>query len=467
MVATAAAVSLVLSAVTVYVVRALLRGSHARLAELERREQRTAAREARIDAEQHRLLSRELSLVELQAEVAQGQEELAAFRQAAQAEARTALERVAGVSAAQARAELLREAEQQAKREAVLTVREVERQARAEADRRAREIVAVAVQRVAAAQTTESVVTTVLLPGEEMKGRIIGREGRNIRSFEQVTGVNLIVDETPGQVLLSCFDPVRRETARVALEELLADGRIQPSRIEEVFERSKVVVARLCLTAAEDAVTAVGADELHPELLRLLGRLRYRTSYGQNVLAHLVESAQLAGVLAAELGVDPRLVRRGALLHDLGKAVTHEVEGSHALIGAELARRYGEPEEVVHAIAAHHNEVDPQTVEALLVQAADACSGGRPGARRESVEAFSRRLERLEEMAREYPGVRQVYAMQAGREVRVMVLPDAVDDVQAQVIARELAKRVEQELSYPGRIRITVIRESRATEYAR
>ncbi|TDU03858.1 ribonuclease Y [Streptomyces sp. 846.5] len=435
--------------------------------EWERRELRSTERERRLDEEQRRLHACAVDAAEIQAVLARQREELRAEAALAEAERRLALERVAGLTSAQARAEIVRAAEEQAKREAVRTVREIERKARVEGEARAREIVATAVQRVAAQQTAESVVATVRLPGDDMKGRIIGREGRNIRSFESVTGVSLVIDDTPASVLLSCFDPVRREVGRLTLETLVADGRIQPLRIEEEYERSLAAVERQCERAAEDALAEVGVGEMHPELLRLLGRLRYRTSYGQNVLGHLVESAHIAGMMAAELRVDPALVKRCTLLHDVGKAVTHEVEGSHALIGAELARRYGEAEEVVHAIEAHHNEVDPQTVEAVLTQAADACSGGRPGARRESLELYARRLERLEQIARRHEGVHKVFAMQAGREVRVMVLPEAVDDLQAQVIARDVAKQVEEELTYPGQIRITVIRESRATEFAR
>jgi ribonuclease Y len=300
-----------------------------------------------------------------------------------------------------------------------------------------------------------------------MKGRIIGREGRNIRAFESTTGVNLIIDDTPEAVLLSCFDPVRRETARLTLEKLVLDGRIHPQRIEEAHERSKAEVQELCVRAGEDALVELGITEMHPELITLLGQLRYRTSYGQNVLGHLVESAHIAGIMAAELRLDATLLKRCTVLHDIGKALTHEVEGSHALIGAEIARRYGEHEDVVHAIEAHHNEVEVKTVEAVLTQAADAISGSRPGARRESLEAYVKRLERLEEIAVSYEGVEKVFAMQAGREIRVMVKPEAVDDIQAQVIARDVAKQIEEELTYPGQIRITVVRESRSTEFAR
>jgi ribonuclease Y len=301
-----------------------------------------------------------------------------------------------------------------------------------------------------------------------MKGRIIGREGRNIRSFETTTGVNLIIDDTPEAVLLSCFDPVRREVGRLTLEKLVLDGRIHPLRIEEIYERSKSEVEQLCVRAGEDALVELGITDMHPELTALLGQLRYRTSYGQNVLKHLIESAHIAGIMAAELRLPSMLLKRCTLLHDIGKALTHEVEGSHALIGAEVARRYGEDEDVVHAIEAHHNEVEVRTVEAVLTQAADAISGGRPGARRESLEAYVKRLERLEQIAKNnHEGVEKVYAMQAGREIRVMVKPDSVDDIQAQVIARDIAKQVEDELTYPGQIRVTVVRESRATEFAR
>jgi ribonuclease Y len=300
-----------------------------------------------------------------------------------------------------------------------------------------------------------------------MKGRIIGREGRNIRAFESVTGVNLIIDDTPEAVLLSCFDPVRREVGRLALEQLVLDGRIHPQRIEEAYERSKAEVEQLCVRAGEDAITELGITDMHHELVTLLGQLRYRTSYGQNVLGHLVESAHIAAMMASELGLDPLLLKRCTVLHDIGKALTHEVEGSHALIGAEIAHKYGEPDDVVHAIEAHHNEVEVRTVEAVLTQAADAISGSRPGARRESLEAYVKRLERLEEIATAHEGVEKVFAMQAGREIRIMVKPDKVDDIQAQVVARDVAKKVEEELTYPGQIRVTVVRESRATEFAR
>ena len=372
-----------------------------------------------------------------------------------------------GLTADQAKSELVTGIENQAKREAALIVREIEAEARKEGDKRARKIVTLAIQRVASDQTSESVVSVLHLPGDEMKGRIIGREGRNIRAFESVTGVNLIIDDTPEAVLLSCFDPVRREVGRLTLERLVLDGRIHPQRIEEAYERSKSEIEQLCVRAGEDALVDVGITEMHPELTNLLGRLRYRTSYGQNVLKHLIESAHIAGMMASELGLDPVLMKRCTVLHDIGKALTHEVQGSHALIGAEIARRYGESADVVHAIEAHHNEVEVRTVEAVLTQAADAISGGRPGARRESLEAYVMRLERLEEIALAHGGVEKVFAMQAGREVRIMVKPTDVDDIQAQVIARDVAKQVEEELTYPGQIRVTVVRESRAIEFAR
>jgi ribonuclease Y len=354
-----------------------------------------------------------------------------------------------------------------AKRAAMGTVREIEQLAREEGDARARKIVTIAIQRVASEQTAESTVSVFPLPSEDMKGRIIGREGRNIRAFEATTGVNLIIDDTPEAVVLSSFDPVRRETARLTLEKLVADGRIHPARIEEMHERSQREVEDQIKRAGEEALHEVGITDVHPEMIKVLGRLRYRTSYGQNVLRHLVESAHIAAALAAELGLDPKLSKRCALMHDIGKAVTHEVEGSHALIGAELARRLKESPEVVHAIESHHGEVEQRTIEAVLAQTADGISGGRPGARRESLETYVKRLERLEEICTSYPGVEKTFAMQAGREVRVMVKPEDIDDLSAQVLARDIAKQVEEELQYPGQIKITVVREIRAIEFAK
>ncbi|NVI92414.1 ribonuclease Y [Actinomadura sp. BRA 177] len=432
--------------------------------DLERREARLAEREQRLDAEMRRLEEWQGRLTEARQALDARKEELAGVAE----ERRKVLERAAGLTAGQAKGELVAAIENQAKRESIPIVREIENTARAEGEKRARKIVTLAIQRVASEQTAESVVSVLHLPSDEMKGRIIGREGRNIRAFETTTGVNLIIDDTPEAVLLSCFDPVRREVGRLTLEKLVLDGRIHPQRIEEIYERSKSDVEQLCVRAGEDALVEVGIADMHPELIALLGQLRYRTSYGQNVLKHLIESAHIAGVMASELRLPVEVAKRCTLLHDIGKALTHEVEGSHALIGAEIARRYGEHEDVVHAIEAHHNEVEVRTVEAVLTQAADAVSGSRPGARRESLEAYVKRLERLEQIAREkHEGVEKVFAMQAGREIRVMVKPDSVDDIQAQVIARDIAKQVEDELTYPGQIRVTVVRESRAIEFAR
>ncbi|MDQ1617552.1 MAG: ribonucrease [Actinomycetota bacterium] len=438
--------------------------------DLERRENRLTEREERLDAESRHHEQRARQLADQHAELDSRQAELNARRDQLtdlERERTLVLERTAGLTAEDARSELVATIENQARRDAALITRDIEREAQVEGELRARRIITGAIQRLATEQTTESVVSVMHLPSDDMKGRIIGREGRNIRTFESVTGVNLIIDDTPEAVLLSCFDPVRREVARLALEALVLDGRIHPQRIEDAYEKARGEVEALCVRAGADALVDVGITRMHPELVAMLGRLRYRTSYGQNVLKHLLESAHIAGMMASELGLDPSLMRRCALLHDIGKALTHEVEGSHAIIGAELARKYGENDDVVHAIEAHHNEVEPHTLEAVLTQAADAISGGRPGARRESLEAYVKRLERLEEIASSYDGVEKVFAMQAGREVRVMVLPDAVDDIQAQVIAREIAKQVEHELTYPGQIRVTVVRESRATEVAR
>ena len=453
--------------------------------ESDRREERLVERETRLDAELSTVAARrseaetELAiraaeqearatdLAAREADLAAERSEVDVARAGLDAERTSALERVASLTAADAKAELVSSIEHSAKREAALTVRDIERAAKDEGEDRARRIVVLAAQRIASAQTSESSVAVFHLPDDAMKGRIIGREGRNIRTFEAVTGVNLIIDDTPEAVLISSFDPVRREVARLTLDALVADGRIQPSRIEEEYERSRLEIDARCLRAAEDALVDVGISEMHPDLVALLGRLRYRTSYGQNVLGHLVECAHLAGIMAAELRLPIEHAKRCALLHDIGKALTHEVEGSHALIGAEVARRYGEHEDVVHAIEAHHNEVEVRTLEAVLTQTADSMSGGRPGARRESLEHYVERLERLEEIASSYAGVEKVFAMQAGREVRVVVLPDAVDDVAMLVLARDIAAEIERELTYPGQIRVTVVRESRATGLAR
>ncbi|HEX2904501.1 MAG TPA: ribonuclease Y [Jatrophihabitans sp.] len=435
-------------------------------AQLDERSAHIQRQEAMLAQQLHDLEAREERLQLAEAAVAASNASLERAQAGFAEERQRALERLAGLTAEDAKQELLAAVETAARRDAAALVRSVEAEARAESTERARAIVVEAVQRVASEQTTETVVSVLHLPGDEMKGRIIGREGRNIRAFESVTGVNVIIDDTPEAVLLSCFDPVRREIGRITLEKLVLDGRIHPHRIEEIYESAKVEVDELCLRSARDALAEVGIRDLDDRLLPTLGRLRYRTSYGQNVLGHLVETAHIAGIMAAELGLEPGLIKRSAFLHDIGKALTHEVEGSHALIGADLLRRHGESEAVAHAVEAHHNEVAPRTVEAVLTQAADACSAARPGARRESLESYVKRLERIEEIAAAKPGVERVFAMQAGREVRVMVQPNEVDDLAAGVIAREVAKQIEDELTYPGQIRVTVVRESRATEVA-
>jgi ribonuclease Y len=431
--------------------------------EIKRFEDRLAKREEGADAKLTELQVKEQSIERLAKEAEHLRDELAR----AVGDQRRELERVSRLTTQEAKEALIGQVVDEAKRDAMATVREIEQRAREEGEKRARKIVTIAIQRVASEQTAESTVSVFPLPSDDMKGRIIGREGRNIRAFEALTGVNLIIDDTPEAVVLSCFDPVRREVARLTLEKLVSDGRIHPARIEEMHERSIAEVDEQIKRAGEEALGDVGITDVHPEMIKVLGRLQYRTSYGQNVLKHLVESAHIGAAIAAELGVDPKLVKRCALMHDIGKAVTHEVEGSHALIGAELARRLKEPPEVVHAIESHHGEVEQRTIEAVLAQTADSISGGRPGARRESLETYVKRLERLEEICSSYAGVEKTFAMQAGREVRVMVKPSDVDDLSAQVLARDIAKQVEEELQYPGQIKITVVREIRAVEYAK
>ena len=377
------------------------------------------------------------------------------------------MEKIAGLSAAQARQVILKEIEDEARQQAGLTLQRIEEETKLEAERRARGILAVSMQRLAATQAGQTTTRLVQLPNDEMKGRIIGRDGRNIRALENLTGVDFIIDETPSAVLLSSFDGVRREVARLTLEKLIEDGRIHPTRCEEAYEQSRAEIEDRVVEEAERALLEARVTGVHPELVRLLGRLKFRTSYGQNVLDHLVECSHLAALMAAELGASPEVARRGALMHDLGKAVSHEVEGTHAIVGARLARRYEEPEAVAHAIEAHHNEVEPRTVEAVIVQTADALSGARPGARGESLEQYVSRLRDLEEIAQRHAGVDKVYAMQAGREIRVIVDPGEVDDESAALISHQIATTVEREMNYPGRIKITVIRESRATTYAK
>jgi ribonucrease Y len=431
--------------------------------ETRQRETTLAKREDGLEAKAAQLAKAERGLEEKDSRLDRLRDELGR----AQEEHRRKLETVARMTAHEAKDSLMTQLVDEAKRDAMASVREIEERAREESEERARKIVTIAIQRVASEQTAESTVSVFALPSDDLKGRIIGREGRNIRAFEALTGVNLIIDDTPEAVVLSCFDPVRREVARLTLDKLVQDGRIHPARIEEMFERSGREVEEEVKRAGERALSDVGITDAHPEMVRVLGRLQYRTSYGQNVLKHLVESAHIAGAMATELGLKPDLVKRCALMHDIGKALTHEVEGSHALIGAELARRLKEPPEVVHAIESHHGEVEQRTIEAVLAQTADQISGGRPGARRESIESYVKRLERLEEICESHPGVAKTFAMQAGREVRVMVKPEDVDDLTAQVLARDIAKQVEEELQYPGQIKITVVRETRAVEYAK
>ncbi|MEX1038894.1 MAG: ribonuclease Y [Acidimicrobiia bacterium] len=434
-----------------------------RRVELSNLETRLGQREETLEQRASNLAHREQILMERESETNATRSELEHLKE----EARFELEQLAGIDVAAAKQEMLSQVEDEARREAMILVRDLEIKAREEADRRARRILATAIQRLASEVVTESTVSTVELPSDDMKGRIIGREGRNIRHLESVTGTSLIVDDTPEAVSVSSFDPVRREIARITLEKLVADGRIHPASIEEAYEKARSEVDQSIRDAGEWALVEAGVSRMHSELVTLVGRLKYRTSYGQNVLNHLVESAHIASMLASELGVDPAPIKRAALLHDIGKAVTHEVEGSHALIGAEIARRFEEDEAVVHGIEAHHNEVEPRTVLAVIVQAADAVSAARPGARRESLEGYVKRLERLETLALEFAGVDQVFALQAGREIRVIVDPGAVTDLEARDLSRRIARKLEDDLQYPGQIQVTVIREFRSTDFAR
>lgn len=422
------------------------------------REDRLNAREESCDKRVESLDAREKQLSAQAGELEQSRKDL--VERSEQIDVR--LSEVAAMSREEARESLLASVKDDVARESAQIIRDAEEQVKSECDRKSREILSVAIQRMAADYTAARTVTSVQIPSDDVKGRIIGREGRNIRSFEQITGVNLIIDDTPETVTLSCFDPVRRETARITLENLIADGRIHPSRIEEMFKKATAFVDQQVQEAGEQATFDMGIHDLHPELVRTLGRLKYRTSYGQNVLAHSLEVATLAGAMSSELGLDPVVAKRAGLLHDLGKAVDHEVEGSHAVIGADLARRYKESPAIVHAIEAHHADVEPSTVLAVLIQAADAVSAARPGARRESYENYIKRLEKLEEICNAREGVEKTYAMQAGREIRVMVQPDKIDDAKATVLAHDIAKQIEDEMEYPGQIHVVVIRESRA-----
>ena len=432
-------------------------------ADIELADQRAQAREAALDRRAAELEKRAAELEQREAVLLRERDETEAVR----SDATRALERASGLSAGQAKQALLKEIEDQARHDSVRIIRQVEEETKRDAERRVRSILSVAMQRLAASHAAETTVSVVQLPSDDMKGRIIGREGRNIRALENLTGVDFIIDDTPNAVVLSAFDGVRREIARMTLEKLLQDGRIHPARIEETYYLAKSELESHIAEAGEQAVFDADVQGLDPELIRILGRLKFRTSYGQNVLAHSVECAQLAAMMAHELGASPKTARRAALLHDIGKAVSHEIEGPHALVGGDLARRHGEPEAVAHAMEAHHNEVEPQTVEAVIVQAADALSGARPGARGESLEQYVKRLRDLEQIATRHNGVDKVYAMQAGREIRVIVQPDTLDDDAAMLLSHDIAREIEQELEYPGQIKVTVIRESRAVDYAK
>jgi ribonucrease Y len=435
----------------------------AREAELVRSRERSQSLERSLDRRADELDRRAAELDALERRLVTGEEDVARLRD----ERTRALERAAGLSPGQAKQALLKEVEDQARHDSVRVIRSIEEETKRDAERRVRSILSVAMQRLAASHAAETTVSVVQLPSDDMKGRIIGREGRNIRALENLTGVDFIIDDTPNAVVLSAFDGVRREVARMTLDKLLQDGRIHPARIEETYYQSKSELEAHIVEMGEAAVFEAGVQGLDPELTRILGRLRFRTSYGQNVLAHSVECAQLATMMAHELGASPKTARRAALLHDIGKAVSHEIEGPHALVGGDLARRHGEPEAVAHAMEAHHNEVEPQTVEAVIVQAADALSGARPGARGESLEQYVKRLRELEHIAGRHEGVEKVYAMQAGREIRIIVAPEAIDDDAAVALSRSIAREIESQLEYPGQIKVTVIRESRAVDFAK
>ena len=432
-------------------------------AALVKQEERLQRKEENLDRKLEGLERRERQIQSRERQIEQLQREAEQLRN----EQRQELERISALSQEEARNIILQRVEQETREESARRIREIERQVREESDKIARKIVSMAIQRCASDYVAEVTVSTVALPSEELKGRIIGREGRNIRAFEQFTGVDIIVDDTPEAVTLSCHDPVRREVARLALIKLLKDGRIHPTRIEEVVLKTQQEVEQIMREEGERVAYEANVQGLHPDLIKLLGRLKYRTSYGQNVLQHSLECALLAAHMAAELGANINVAKTAALLHDIGKAVDHEVQGPHALIGADIARRLGRSPAIVHAIAAHHNDEEPQSVEAFLVQAVDAISGGPPGARRETLDLYIKRLEALETVATSFSGVQRAFAVQAGREVRVMVQPDAIDDLGSIHLARDVAKKIEESLQYPGQIKVTVIRETRAVDYAR
>ena len=431
--------------------------------EVQKNERRLIQREETLEKKASNLESREESLNKKAADLARQEEEITELKNKELSE----LERIAALTKDEAKQIVIDRVQKEAFHDAAAMVRDMETQAKEEGEKKARNIIALAIQKCAADHVAETTVSVINLPNDDMKGRIIGREGRNIRALETATGVDLIIDDTPEAVIVSAFDPVRREIARVAVEKLIMDGRIHPARIEEMVEKARKEVENQIREAGENAVFETNQHGIHHELVKLLGRLRFRTSYGQNVLKHSIEVSHLAGLMAAELGADVQLAKRAGLLHDIGKAVDHESEGTHVSLGVELCRKYHESEAVIHCIQAHHNDVEPQTVEAVLVQAADAISAARPGARRESIENYIKRLEKLEEIANSFDGVEKCYAIQSGREVRIMVKPEDVNDEGIKILAKEIAKRIEEQMEYPGQIRVNVIRETRSTEYAK
>ena len=434
-----------------------------RRSELQKYERRVIQKEESLDRKQQSIESKESNLNQKLRAVDEKQKEVEAIK----VKQLEKLEDISGITSEKAKDIILSNAEKEVRHEMSIMIKEIETQAKEDAEKKSREIIGYAIQKCAADHVAETTVTVVNLPNDEMKGRIIGREGRNIRTLETLTGIDLIIDDTPEAVILSGFDPIRREIERIALEKLISDGRIHPARIEEMVEKAKKEVENIIKEYGEQAIFETGVHSLHPELVKLLGRLNYRTSYGQNVLKHSIEVAHIAGIMAAEIGADIKLAKRAGLLHDIGKAVDHEMEGTHVEIAMDLLRRYKESKDVIHAMSTHHGDYEPQTVEAVLVTAADAISAARPGARRETLEAYIKRLEKLEEIANSYDGVDKSYAIQAGREIRIMVKPEKINDEEIHLLARDITKKIEDELEYPGQIKVSIIRETRAVEYAK